>query len=247
MGGLKSEVPLIQNGRRVDGRRFDELRPIKMEVGVLNNADGSAYVEWGKNKILAAVYGPRECLPRHEQDPYKAKIRYSYSMLSFSVSERKRPGPDRRSIEISKVSRDVFEKVIFSNQFPKTEIQVYVDILQADAGTRCAAITASSLALADAGIPMRTLVPACTAGKVEGHLVLDICSEEDVYGQADFPIAIDPRNKNILLMQLDGILTLDEFLKLKELAISGAMQVYEMQKKVLKDKFFELGDSNGKA
>jgi ribosomal RNA-processing protein RRP41/SKI6 (EC 3.1.13.-) len=54
-----------RKGLRLDGRRPDELRPIKIEVGVLSNADGSAYIEQGKNKILAAVYGPKELHPKH--------------------------------------------------------------------------------------------------------------------------------------------------------------------------------------
>ena len=55
------EARLVNDeGIRVDGRKVDELRPIKLEAGVLNRADGSAYIEWGENKVLAAVYGPRE-------------------------------------------------------------------------------------------------------------------------------------------------------------------------------------------
>jgi exosome complex component RRP41 len=57
----KPEVKLVdENGVRLDGRKLDELRPIKMDVGVLDKADGSAYVEHGKNRIMAAVHGPRE-------------------------------------------------------------------------------------------------------------------------------------------------------------------------------------------
>ncbi|MCL5253159.1 MAG: exosome complex exonuclease Rrp41, partial [Candidatus Thermoplasmatota archaeon] len=78
-----------ENGKRIDGRRADELRPIRIEAGVLKRADGSAYVEMGKNKILAAVYGPRECHPRHLQDPTRAIVQCNYNMLSFSVDDRK--------------------------------------------------------------------------------------------------------------------------------------------------------------
>ena len=80
MGG-NSNIKLIDdNGIRIDGRRVDELRPIKIEAGVLKRADGSAYVEFGKNKVLAAVYGPRECHPRHMQDPSKAIVQCKYNM-----------------------------------------------------------------------------------------------------------------------------------------------------------------------
>ena len=95
MGG-KSDKPLIVKGKRLDGRKFDELRPIKIEAGVLQRADGSCYLEWGKNKVMAAVYGPRELHPKHRQQNTQAVIRCRYNMAPFSVDDRKRPGPDRR-------------------------------------------------------------------------------------------------------------------------------------------------------
>ena len=107
----KSDIKLIKNGKRLDGRKADELRPIKIEAGVLDNADGSCYLEWGGNKVIAGVYGPRECLPRHTASPYKARLTYRYNMVPFSVDDRKRPGPDRRSTEISKISEEALSKV----------------------------------------------------------------------------------------------------------------------------------------
>ncbi len=197
-------MELIKDGKRIDGRAFDELRPIKIEVGILKRADGSAYIEWGGNKILAAVYGPREAHPRHLQDPMKAVVNCRYNMAPFSVSERKRPGPDRRSVEISKIISDVFENVIFTEQFPRTAVDVFIEVLQADAGTRCSGITAASVALADAGVPMRDLIPACAAGKISGEVVVYLCKEEDNDGEADLPISIVPRTNEILLLQMDG-------------------------------------------
>ncbi|MFW5914618.1 MAG: exosome complex exonuclease Rrp41, partial [Thermoplasmatota archaeon] len=176
---IMEERLVDENGLRVDGRRFDELRPIKIEAGVLKSADGSAYVEWGKNKIMAAVYGPRECHPRHLQDPSKGLVRCKYNMIAFSVSDRKRPGPDRRSVEISKLISEALEYVVFTEQFPRTSIDVYVEVLQASAGTRCAGLTAASVALADAGIPMRDIVPAVAVGKADDQVVLDLTKEED--------------------------------------------------------------------
>ncbi|MEM0498707.1 MAG: exosome complex exonuclease Rrp41, partial [Methanothrix sp.] len=138
------ERVFIKDGIRLDGRRFDELRPIKMEVGVLKRADGSCYIEMGDNKVIAAVYGPREVHPRHLQEVNRAIIRYRYNMASFSVEERRRPGPDRRSYELSKVSREALEPVILTSYFPKSVIDIFVEVLQADAGTRTAGINAAS-------------------------------------------------------------------------------------------------------
>lgn len=227
------KIRLIKDGKRLDGRKFDELRRIEMKVGVLKRATGSAYVEWGKNKVLAGVYGPRELHPKYLRDPTKALLRCIYNLAPFSVEERKRPGPDRRSIEISKVTTEALNSVVLVERYPNTAIDVFIEILQADAGTRCAGINAAALALADAGIPMRDLVTACAVGKVDGEIVLDLMKEEDNYGECDMPVAITPRKKEVVLLQMDGKLTRDEFKRAYKLAIDGAMRICEIQKNAL--------------
>ena len=129
---MKSDVKLFENGRRLDGRKPDELRKIKIEVGVLHRAEGSCYLEWGNNKILAAVYGPREAIPRHTQNPLRAIVNARYNMAAFSVDERKRPGPDRRSREISKVISEALENVILVEKFPRATIDVNIEVLDAE-------------------------------------------------------------------------------------------------------------------
>lgn len=244
-----SSIILIdENGIRKDGRRADELRPIRIEAGVLKRADGSAYVDWGGNKVLAAVYGPREAHPRHLQNPTKAIIQCRYNMAAFSVSDRKRPGPDRRSIEISKVISEAIESVVFTERYPRTSIDVYIEVLQANAGTRCAGLTAASVALADAGIPMRDLIPACAVGKVNGQVVLDLCKEEDNYGEADLPVAIIPHSDKIVLMQMDGHMSHDEFNKATHMVMGALHKIHDAQKAALREKYaLALGSTEQQA
>ncbi|MFA0822131.1 MAG: exosome complex exonuclease Rrp41 [Methanomethylovorans sp.] len=232
----KPEKFIDENGLRLDGRAVDEIRPMTIEIGVLSRADGSCYLEWGKNKILAAVYGPRELHPRRMQKPDEAIVRYRYNMAAFSVEDRARPGPSRRSIEISKVSRDAFAPIIMTKYYPSAVIDVFAEVLQADAGTRTAAINAASIALADAGIPMKGLISACAVGKVDGQLVLDLNKDEDNYGNADLPIAMT-QDGEVSLLQMDGNLTKEEFKKALEMAKEGCRQILEMQKEALKKKF----------
>ena len=239
---FEKEIQLVgKDGRRIDGRKLDELRPIKIEAGVLRRADGSASVEWGSNRVLAAVYGPREAHPRHLQDPAKALVQCRYNMAPFSVSDRKRPGPDRRSVEISKVTSEAFANVVFLEQFPRTSVDVYIEVLQADAGTRCAGITAAAVALADAGIPMRDLVVACASGKIAGQVVLDLNKEEDNFGDADCPMAVIPRTGQIVLLQMDGHLTDDEFDQATKLTMGAAKRIWEMQKDALRRRYAVSG------
>jgi exosome complex component RRP41 len=231
------EKKLLIEGRRLDGRSPDQLRPVKLKAGVLKRADGSAYIEQGNNKILVAVYGPQELHPRHLQQPDMAVLRCMYNMAPFSVEERKKPGPDRRSVEISKVVREALESVLFLNLYPRSVIDIYIEVLQADAGTRVAGITAASVALADAGIPIRDLVAGVSVGKVDGTLVLDLNAEEDQYGEADMPVAMTGRDKRITLLQMDGHMTREEFRQALQLAMKGCQQLYELQKEALREKY----------
>jgi len=232
-----------ENGIRCDGRRIDQIRSVSIKVGILKNADGSAYIEFGKNKILAGVFGPRDVHPKHMADQDSGILRCRYHMSPFSVTERKNPAPSRREIEISKVIKEALQPAVILKDFPRTVVDVFIEILQADGGSRCAALDAASVALVDAGIPMRDIVSACAAGKVADKIVLDVNDEEDKEGQADMPVAYMPNLGKITLMQLDGILTPDEYKKCLETAIGGCKQVYEIQKKALMEKYFKNGEA----
>lgn len=236
----KPEKLIDKKGFRLDGRKPDELRPIKIEVGVLSNADGSAYIEHGKNKILAAVYGPKELHPKHLALPDRMILRCRYHMAPFSVQERKSPAPSRREIELSKVIRESLEPSIFLEYYPRTGIDVFMEVLQADGSTRCASITAASLAIADAGIPMRDLVVACSAGKIDDTIVLDLMDTEDKVGSADVPLALMPNQNVITLLQMDGILTLEEFESAVNLALEGCRKIYPLQKEALRVKYVSI-------
>jgi len=236
----KPEKLIDKKGLRLDGRKPDELRPVKLEVGVIPNADGSAYIEQGKNRILAGVYGPREVHPKHLALQDRTVLKCRYHMAPFSVQERKSPAPSRREIEISKVIRESLEPSVFMEYYPRTMIDVFIEVLQADGGTRCASITTASLALADAGIPLKDLVVACAAGKADDTIVLDLMDEEDKLGKADVPVALMPGLNGITLLQMDGKLTHEEFETVVNMAIEGCKKIYPMQKEALKAKYMGI-------
>jgi len=226
---------LIRNSVRIDGRKLDELRKLNVEFELNKDANGSVMFSMGDTKAIAYVYGPMEVIPKFLENSKRAILEVNYNMLPFSTEDRKKPGFSRRSIEISSVIKRVFEKVIFIENMPKTKILINIDILNADASTRCAAINAASLALACAGIPMKDLVASCAAGKVDKNLILDVAGKEDTEGDVDLPIAYLSLTDEILLLQMDGILKIEDFEKLIELAKKGCKQIYEFQKKTLID------------
>lgn len=235
--GHNSDKKLIIDSKRLDGRALNELREIDMKIGVVSSATGSALVRFGNTVALAAVRGPRELFPRFLQQSESGILRVRYNMAPFSVVDRKSPGPDRRSTEISKVIRSALEEVIFLEEFPKATIDVFLEILQADGSTRVTAINAASLALASAGIPMKDLVAACSVGKVDGHLVADLNGIEDNFGETDMAVAMQGERKMATLLQMDGILTNEEFEKLLNLAKENCTKIYELQKKTLKENY----------
>ena len=240
---IKDEYPeklFREDGKRLDGRDKNELRPIKMEVGVLENADGSAYLEWGNNKIYCAVYGPREVHPHHLAKPDRGILRVFYRMATFSVFERKRPAPGRREKEVSMVIRDCLKPVLFLELYPGTSFEVFINVLDADGGTRCACTTVAALALADAGIPMRSLVTAVAIGKIDGELITDLSGIEDKAGEADLPCAMTWFNEELSLLQFDGSMDLDEFSKSLALAKEAISKIYEIQLNALKKKYIEI-------
>ena len=225
--------------KRKNNRKFDATREIKAEVGVIKNANGSARFQIGDTIAIAAVYGPRNLYPKFLQDPEKGKLRCNYNMISFSVDERIKPGPSRRSREISLVTEKALSAAVDLTRFPNSVVDVFVEIIQADAGTRCAGICAASMALADAGIPMKDLVAAISVGKVGDKIVVDLDKSEEDYeeGSTDMPIAVLPRNEEISLLQMDGEMEVKEIKGAIEMGKKACLKIYEIQKEAIKKKY----------
>lgn len=230
--------------KRPDGRQYDETRKIEAEVGIIKNADGSAMFSFGGSRAIAAVYGPRQLHPQHMQDPEQCLLRCTYDMLPFSVPERKRPGPARRSVEISYVTKKALEPVLQLKSFPNTVIDVYIMIVQADASTRCAGINAASMALANAGLSMSELVSSISTGKIGDAIVVDLCKEEEDYkikkdgmeikAATDIPLAFLSRSRKVSLIQLDGNIKPEELKEAIALGKKVAEKITQIQIKALK-------------
>jgi exosome complex component RRP41 len=224
---------------RFDGRAFDEVRPMEAKAGVIKRAAGSGWFKIGNTEAYAAVYGPREMYPKFMQNPEKGVLRCFYGMMPFSsAGDRVRPGPSRRSKEISLVMQKALLPVIDLSEFANAVVDVFVELPQTDAGTRCAGICAASIALADAGIPMKDLVCAISAGKVEDQMIVDLEYNEDSHENGvDIPIAMLHNSGQISLLQMDGEISVEELKKAFEMVKGACDKIYEVQKNALKQKF----------
>jgi len=226
--------------KRLDGRKFDETRPIEAKAGVIKRADGSAWFKIGNTEAYAAVYGPRNLYPKFLQNPQRGILRVNYNMMPFSsLGERVRPGTNRRAKEISYVTEKAIIPVVDLDEFPNAVVDVFIELPQTDAGTRCAGICAASIALADAGISMKDMVAAVAVGKVGDKIVADLNYDEEAYeeGTTDIPVAIIPRTNEITLLQLDGDIKKEELMKAIELAKKTLKKINEKQKEALKSKY----------
>lgn len=224
--------------KRSDGRKMDELRPIRAEVGIIPNADGSALFAHGDTVAIAAVYGPKPLHPQHLQKPDRGIIRANYNMLPFSVSERAKPGPSRRSREISMITENALSAVVDLTRFPGTVIDVEILILQANASTRCAGINAAAMALAHAGIVMKEMVASVSIGKIDDKIVTDITKEEEDYeegeGATDIPFTLTSRGSMIAHLQLDGKIPAKKLMEAYEAAVVACKKINKHQERALK-------------
>lgn len=229
--------------KRSDGRKFDELRPIEAKVGVIPSADGSAMFKIGDTIAIASVRGPRELYPKFLKNSEKAILRCNYNMMSFSTNERVKPGPSRRSKEISMVTEKALSPFLDLKSFPGAAVDVFIELIQTDSGTRCAGICAASMALADAGIPMKDLVSAIAVGAIDNQIIVDLTKEEeDFEGEVtDLPVAISGRNEEISLLQMDGSLKRELVVKALEIAKKACNQIYQIQKNALLEKYDKKG------
>ncbi len=226
--------------KRTDGRKNDEMRsPIVAKVGIIPNADGSAMFQIGKTIAIAAVYGPKKMHPQHSQNPERGTLRCTYNMMSFSVEDRIRPGPSRRSTEISKITQWALDPIVMLGRYPNMVVDVHINITQADAGTRCAGINAAAMALAHAGIPMKDMVSSVSVGKMDKTIVLDLDKYEDSEfedgeGSTDIPMSFT-HSGEITHLQLDGKITKDQLKEAIKMAKKASEEIYEIQKKALKE------------
>ncbi len=234
--------------KRFDGRKFDEVRPVTAKVGIIPSADGSAMFQTGGTKAIAAVRGPRILHPQHMQNPQTGILRVNYGMMPFSVWDRIRPGPSRRSDEISKVCEWALNSVVDLSEFPNSVVDVFIQIPQADAGTRVAGINAAAMALAHAGIPMKEMITAIAAGKADKTLLVDVDKDEEDFhdgeGATDIPLAITSKTKDIVLLQLDGKISPDELAETIEMAKKACEEILKVQINALKDSLKETQEND---
>eukprot|EP00927_Polykrikos_kofoidii_P028685 TRINITY_DN24985_c0_g1_i1.p1 TRINITY_DN24985_c0_g1~~TRINITY_DN24985_c0_g1_i1.p1 ORF type:complete len:251 (-),score=44.77 TRINITY_DN24985_c0_g1_i1:46-798(-) len=228
---------LTPEGFRLDGRRIHEPRTVICEVGAVGGceADGFAVFELGATKAVAYVYGPMEARRQTAHD--RGLLSCTLSTASFGGTVRSfRPRGDRQSQERSNWMQQTFESAILLEQFPRSQIRLFVQILQSEGGAMAAAINAATLALMDAGIPMRDMVVACSAGMLGRRPALDLNREEEFAGGAQILIATHAGAKKVALMEVESKVPDGQFVNLHEMAVTGCDVIAEQMRTAILEK-----------
>ncbi|TDH73545.1 hypothetical protein CCR75_004074 [Bremia lactucae] len=235
-------------GLRIDGRRSDEVRRIRTRFGLFSRVDGSSYYEQGNTKVVAVVYGPRELANAaaasfnsgaaavgtgsgnaSTNTQPRATINCDFTQAAFATSERKPPrSGDRKKLEMSLAVKQIFEACIQRHLYPRSQIDIFVQVLHADGGELPASINAITLALIDAGIALDDFVVASSAGYLQQSMLCDLNFAEEVARAPQMVIALNPRTQKLNLLQMECKLPLELFESLMEVASEGCNQIYDI-------------------
>ena len=237
---------------RSDGRATDQLRPIKFERNWLENAEGSCLVHFGRTRVLC-VASVTEGVPRFKKDSGEGWVTAEYAMLPRSTESRS----DRESVkgklggrtqEISRLVGRSLRGIVDMKELGENTIVIDCDVLQADGGTRTAAITGAYVALADAiawaksqghikadSKPLSDSVAAVSVGIIDGVPMLDLCYEEDVRAGTDMNVVVAGDGRFIEVQGTAEGEPFDRALlnQLLDLAVAGCSTLNQLQKDVL--------------
>lgn len=244
---MSNEQELISaQGLRLDGRRSTELRRIQYKLGVFTQPDGSAYLEQGNTKVLVAVYGPHKQTKNANHQSDEFILNCQVSTATFSTSERKnRPRGDRKSEEMAIHLKQSLAAAILSESYQRSQIDVFVEILEADGGSFSTSVNASTLALVDAGICMREYVCSCTASLANGDIpMLDISHVEEISGGANLCIAALPRSDKVALLHMSQRFHLDHLQKVLRAAMDGCKEIQKIIDRAVREYLTVVGSAS---
>ena len=236
--------PKDQTGPRADGRRNDQLRPVRFQNDIAPNAMGSTLIEWGNTRVICGVT-VEETVPRwmKEQNVPGGWITSEYSMLPYSTQQRKARDAtkgriDGRSQEIQRLIGRSIRAAIDLERLGARTIWVDCDVLQADGGTRTAAITGAYVALSLAVRklreqgkltvnPMLHPVAAVSVGMVTGQAMVDLCYTEDAAAAVDMNLVMNAAGE-FIEMQGSGEEATFTDAQLAEMLILGKQGISEL-------------------
>lgn len=230
---------------RVDGREPNQLRPVDFVIGYQEYAEGSVLISMGKTRVLCAAT-VQECVPNWLKGQGQGWVTAEYAMLPRATAERTVRGTSGRAMEIQRLIGRSLRSSLDLRVLGERTITVDCDVLQADGGTRTAAITGGYVALALAveklvhahkvkRLVWKAPVAAVSVGRVDGELLLDLCYAEDSRAEADCNVVMNARGQLVdVTASAEGeCFTHEQFEQMLALAAEGIKQLVQMQRQLL--------------
>jgi len=235
---------------RYDGRSFDNIRDPKIEDEYLIHPDGSVLIQMGKTKVVCTAF-IEEKIPHFLRNTGQGWVTAEYDMLPGSTGSRKmraakKGKQDGRSQEIQRLIGRSLRSVVDLKGFGERTLWIDCDVIQADGGTRTAAITGSFVAMIQAfnklkvenlidKIPAKNFVSAISVGVVDEENLLDLCYEEDKNAKVDMNVVMTNKEEFIEIQGTgeESPFSMGELMNLLDLAKKGCNDLFEIQKDVL--------------
>ncbi|MGB9607143.1 MAG: ribonuclease PH [bacterium] len=245
---------------RIDGRKYDELRPIVFKRGVAKYAEGSCYVAQGDTKLICTATVEEEKVPQFLRGSGSGWITAEYGMLPRSTRTRipresSKSFPLGRVMEIRRMIGRSLRAAFDLQKIGERTITVDCDVITADGGTRCAAVNAGFIAVVEAmhylknmgvlkHIPILDFIASVSVGIVMGKEMLDLCFEEDSTASVDMNIVMTEKGKIVELQATaEGVpFSKEQLDRLLEMARPAILNIISLEKNVLKD---ILGNEGG--
>lgn len=233
---------------RTDGRKWNELRPLFMKVGIITKAQGSVYLEMGNTKLIAAIYGPKEIVKR-EEFSLKGKVFCEFKFMPFAKIHYCEPRQNFEEKIISKCIGDAMEGIIMLERFPKAQVDISVQVIEDDGGVLPLALTAASVALANANIEIKDLVVGTTIRFFDADdLLVDPSGEEEhghhskFQGGAGFHMAVLPSLSQISYLKQTGRIEQSQAKDCIETSWEACLRLATGIKKLLQESIVETND-----
>ncbi|XP_078585392.1 exosome complex component MTR3-like [Branchiostoma floridae x Branchiostoma japonicum] len=224
---------------RPDGRGDHDLRPVYLHAGVVSQATGSAYIEMGQTKVIAAVYGPRE-IARREEFTMKGRLCCELKFATFACRRRRQHIQDNQEKDGALIVLQALEPAVCLDRFPKSQVDVYITVLQDDGSALAAAITCAAAGLADAGVMMYDVVAGCSVRQCGERQLLDpsvseeLCQEgESAEDHGMVTVGLLPSLNQVSALALDGHLEQQTAVQAVKTCIGGCQGIYPILKDCL--------------
>mmetsp|Transcript_4159 Transcript_4159/g.15684 ORF Transcript_4159/g.15684 Transcript_4159/m.15684 type:complete len:287 (+) Transcript_4159:48-908(+) len=239
--------PQVKEGKRSDGRRAEEFRPLYMKTNVLQTCQGSAYVELKQTKVICAVRGPNQ-LPAFETAQFSSKgklnvqvLEAPYAKEGFSRDQTQEKGGTLTKIlkqrqkqeELSLFVSDALQSAMMLDHFPKCSIDLTLTILEDCGSSLSACVIAASLALASGGIPVKDLVSCCECCLLSDHILIDPNRDESYYSEGRVLCAYMTQLDEVTQLTQVGDMNYEQITDAMEMCLDACQKIHALMRETL--------------